>query len=228
MQIFSGNFLPDENKRYRFRAKGAAAAKALAQLVYNGVSTIFYKSSAGYTDIRDSYMTWVFHAPQNFKTAAGGDTLFNCDYIASNELTLSGFFQALAAATQYYGDYAQGVEVAGWESAMRTLQLAEDRVNSELANASSVKVLSESGGSFGEIWDFGTFEAPTGTTNLFSSFVRRLDSMLRETEGSQTISGASAGKFIVGKNKLVIVLDFQRRGSSVAKFRFSFEDYAEG
>lgn len=225
--IFTGSFAPDGNKRFRFKARAAAAAVELAQLVYNGVSTIFFKSSEGYTDIRDNYMSWTFHAPKDFKTAGvNSKTALDCAYVEANpELTLPEFFLELSWAAKYNESSPglRGVEVAGWESAMRTLQLAENKINSVLGQFTSVRIENLSGRSFAEVSNFGSFEAPTGTENLFFQFMQWL-----YEETKSPLSDASASSFLSTDDKrLGVVLDFKVNGYSQAQMTFSFADYEE-
>lgn len=229
--LFTGAFSPNENKRYSFKARGAAAAVELAQLVYNGVSTIFFKSSEGYTDIRDNYMKWTFHAPKDFKLSANSDTALNCEYLAANtDLSILDFFYLLAVATEYDGAGAKGVEVAGWESAMRTLQLAEDRINETLGQFNGLRISSITGTQFyykySGLYDFDRFEAPSGTTNLFSKFISWLSDTL--TDEHMDADSWKANKFLAGDNKrLGIVLEFERNGYTQAQMTFTFADYVE-
>lgn len=225
--IFTGSFTPEENKRYSFKARGAAAAVELAQLVYNGISTVLFKSSEGYTDIRDNYMSWTFHAPKDFKLTANSDTALNCAYVSSNKnLSLAGFFELLANATRYTGKYPTGVEVAGWESAMRTLQLAEDKINESLSQFTSVKVMSIQDSILGRIYNFGSFEAPSGTANLFAKFISWLGETLTAKESDSVNWGASHFLAKDGKS-LGIVLEFERNENAIAQMTFTFADYEE-
>lgn len=235
--IFTGAFSPTDNKRYSFKARGAAAAVSLAQLVYNGASTIFFKSDQGYTDIANNYMSWTFHAPKDFKLTANSDTALNCAYVRNNtDMGLPEFFELLANATKYAGEYATGVEVAGWESAMRTLQLAEDKVNESLKQFTSVNIRNTGSTQFGHLYSsrFGSsfrFEAPSGTDNLFSKFMSWLSDTLKDKEVSTggTVSVACpAYSFLTDDDKrLGVVLEFERSGNTIATMTFTFADYEE-
>lgn len=229
--IFTGAFTPEENKRYSFKARGAAAAVELAQLVYNGISTVFFKSSEGYASIADNYMSWTFHAPKDFKTTAYGSTALNCQYIynAGKNMTVSDFFEALANATRYDG--GDGVEVAGWESAMRTLQLAEDKVNTTLNQFDGVAIYNVNN-SLDEIFNFGSFEAPSGTKNLFSNFMRWLNSALSEEDGR--VLKLPAYYFLDNYNNssktptsFRMGLEFMNDYEPIARMTFTFADYEE-
>lgn len=239
--LFTGAFEPGDSKRYSFKARGAQTAVALAQLVYNGVSTILFKSSEGYAEIADNYMSWTFHAPKGFMILKGSSTALNCQYIQDQgeKLTLGEFFTLLANASDY--ESGVGVEVAGWESAMRTLQLGEDKINDTISGLGTAYLYNPQGDYASVIEEFGSFSAPSGTENLFAQFVRWLSSRIQRLWDRNKIKPAKgenpldlpASFFLDNGGEsgepeyFCLNLEFVYGGSRTARMSFKFADYEE-
>lgn len=245
--LFTGAFEPNDSKRYTFKARGAQAAVQLAQLVYNGASTIMFRSSEGYAEIANNYLSWTFHAPKNFKVSKYGGAALNCQYIQDQgeNLTLRGFFELLANATAYEPDDRNwespyGVEVAGWESAMRALQLAKDKVKSAIDNHTAY-LLSPYSGYIATISNVGEFVAPYGTVNLFAQLVQWLNDRIQTlwdsykigTNGSENPLDLPASAFLDNGGEsgepqyFGLTIMVKQNEQTTTSFDFKFVDYAE-
>lgn len=223
MQIFANTFAPDANKRFSFLAKGATAAVAIAQLIYNGASTLFYTSSEGYVRIEANYSTWDFHAPKDLKTTAGGSTALNAAYLST--LTLGDMLDALSAATKYSGSGANGVEIPGWEGAMRTLQFAEDKVNGQIAAYDTVQIKSAANDkeALATLSGWTGFEAPSGTVNLFSQLMDWLNAQLGTVGKKVDVSKL----YHAGSGSVSLAVVFSNASGGQNALTFSFSDYAD-